>query len=209
MYIKATNVNEHASFYQQLQELLASYKYKRTDELCTYPIYKLIEENFSPLEYLYEPRPYKFLKNCFKVELDTQGSSATFIINGYDLYTNKNYDVIVVSSQGETNYGNPFLIIDEYKDSLVSEPTLEAANTIRKYLLDNEDDKKLIKLKYSIKEQDNLDLSYEDLFLIYEALQQNSYEEFDNGIGQKILSYLYSKDVLSVDTEGQLKLKQK
>lgn len=204
MEIIIKDVNKYNEFLNEVRKILEQYHYLPTNQVTGQEIEQLCEEYFDETKPLYDFRPYIFLKSYIDVQKQIEHNTANFVITGYDFYTNDNYDVILVYSmdgkQIEKKYGN-FLQLLKSNDFSIAR---KVACCIENRIMEDEKLRKelLIKKMYNLKECDRIDFSYKEWLHIYQSISDALLErqdKCDEAICNKILSYLYTNNVLDID----------
>lgn len=204
MEIVIKDVNKYNEFLNEVRKILEQYQYLPTNQVTGQEIEQLCEEYFDENVPLYDFRPYVFLKSHIDIQKQIKYNTANFIITGYDFYTNNNYDVILVYSQEgnqiERNYGNFVQLLKKYEPSI---PYIAACFIENKVIEDEKLRKEfLIKQMYDLKEYEKIDFSYKEWLHIYQSISDALCERSDKTdelISNKILSYLYTNNVLDID----------
>lgn len=212
MEIIIKDVNKNNEFLNEVKRILEQYQYLPTNQITGQEIERLCEEYFNENEPLYGFRPYIFLKSYIDVRKQIEYNTANFVITGYDFYTNDKYDVILVYSmdgkQIEKNYGN-FLQLFKSNDFSIAR---KVACCIENRIMEDEKLRKelLIKKMYDLKECDRIDFSYKEWLHIYQSISDalcERHDKMDKLICNKILSYLYTNNVLDIDEYSNFYIK--
>lgn len=210
MHIEVKEINKHGDFISKLQDLLNSYMYLPTSDINSSEVDSLTAQYFPADKPIYSPQGYTFLRSFVDIQLNKENNTASFIINGYDFYTNDNYDVIIVVDDEPINHG-PFEVLLDTE--AIGSIRYTAASAVRKYLKNQGNFKVLLEHTYNLKNCEytkNIDFSYEELLHIYKSIQdalRERYDKEDKSICHKILSYLHSHKVLTLDEWDELELK--
>lgn len=213
MQIDAKNINKHSEFLNRLLDTLRQYEYEPTSKRLELEqnVKYICKQYFCENEPFYDLKPYVFLKSYIDIITDSYSNSINLIINGYDLYTNDKNEVILVhikdNQEIEENAGN----FSKHIKNFDNQPYYMCALAIEQKLISENKKDEIIQQTYNLRPNKKIKFSNSELFHIYNSLKValgERIDALDNELCNRILSYLYGNNLLTLDKHMHLRIKK-